>query len=72
MTSRHIKLFEEYVCIAKVAVGPPLSRPIPKLLSNEKALSNKKRVHVTLILLKKELSIITILAKLLNKHQRAL
>lgn len=42
MTGRHVKLFEEYVCIAKVAVGPPLSRPIPKLLSNEKALSNKK------------------------------
>lgn len=41
MTGRHVKLAEEYISIAKVAVGPPLCRLIAKLFSNEKPLPNK-------------------------------
>lgn len=41
MTSRHFKLAEEYVSVAKVTMCPPLSRLIPKLFSNEKPLPNK-------------------------------
>lgn len=49
MTGRHFKLAEEYVSIAKVTVGPPLSRLIPKLFSDEQTLPNgtNSRVHVT-------------------------
>lgn len=42
MTSRHFKLAEEYVSIAKVTVGSPLSRLIPKLFGDEQPLPKKQ------------------------------
>lgn len=45
MTSRHLKLTEEYVGVAKVTVGPPLSWFIPKLFRNVEPLQNKESDH---------------------------
>lgn len=42
VTGRYLKLAEENVCIAKIAVGPPLCRLIPKLFSNKKTLQKGK------------------------------
>lgn len=38
MSSRYFILTEEYVCVAKVTMRPPLSRFVPKLFGNEKTL----------------------------------
>lgn len=48
MAGRHFKLAEEYVSVAKVTVGPPLSGLIPKLFSDEQPLPDRtnSRVHV--------------------------
>lgn len=43
VTSCHLKLAKEYVCIAKIAVSPPLCRLISKLFCNKKTLHNKKK-----------------------------
>lgn len=45
MTSCHFELTEEYVGVAKVTVGPPLSGFIPKLFCDEEPLRNKERDH---------------------------
>lgn len=42
MTSCHFELIEEYVSVAKVTVGPPLSWFIPKLFRNVKPLQNNE------------------------------
>lgn len=49
MTSCHFKLAEEYISVAKVTVGPPLSRLIPKLFSDKQPLPNRtnSRVQIT-------------------------
>lgn len=45
MTSRHLELTEEYVGVAEVTVGPPLSWFIPKLFCNVEPLQNKETDH---------------------------
>lgn len=45
MTSRHLELTEEYVGVAEVTVGPPLSWFIPKLFCDVEPLQNKETDH---------------------------
>lgn len=61
MTSRHFKLAEEDVSVAKVTVGPPLSRLISKLFSDEQPLPNRtdSRVHIKVRINSKHFEAIT-------------
>ena len=51
MASCRFILIQEYVCIAKVTVGPPLSRLIPELFSDEQSLPDRtnSRAHISAI-----------------------
>lgn len=52
MTGGHFKLVEEYMSIAEVTVGSPLSWLIPKLFSDEQPLSNRTNAMVNITVIK--------------------